>query len=548
MKNYNKFVYLVALIIFATVLKAQNTCNSNFNTILGTSLHHNEDFISPPASPPMVFPNRVDTNNKRLVIWMHGLAGDKDSWVRTSDAVFAGDGTPEFKGWKVAKYDLTHNQISIRDAALNSEVELGTAVNTFNVNNANSPNIPRTDHFIIAHSQGGLIARRMDQLYQDDPIKRREFGGIITFGTPHRGALIQNNVGELKKFAIEGAKALAAGPIEYGIEASVLDWVTSGESISGTVNSFVEGFLPKAADLVAEGLEAQIGNDYQISSDPTKPINVLNTYTPTYPHVAYYGDESDAPHIWGVLEYLFKHKPNTFPHWKAEDETNRPGSLVQIMDTMRIEYYVKTHAFSILGKYDRRKRWTAWEQIEENVFSYFPWIVRDTELYDFIDAAWDDRYENWFGLSQAWRIGANEARKIGYAYEKGYNWLTTCDEQFRTLTGALTYTFEVVGQGYECKCFDEFGQTTSILQNPNDCTGGCELSDYFEIMGWKFNHIQSDGIVPAWSAGDFIGATHPARFMPGSNHQQMRNDGNTRKAMIEIFGGNVGGYFWTKPR
>ncbi|MBP7272773.1 MAG: hypothetical protein KA974_02975 [Saprospiraceae bacterium] len=47
----------------------------------------------------------------------------------------------------------------------------------------------------------------------------------------------------------------------------------------------------------------------------------------------------------------------------------------------------------------------------------------------------------------------------------------------------------------------------------------------------------SDGVVLAESAMNFPGLASPnhARVLQGSNHQQMRNDQNTKIALLQIF-------------
>jgi hypothetical protein len=73
---------------------------------------------------------------------------------------------------------------------------------------------------------------------------------------------------------------------------------------------------------------------------------------------------------------------------------------------------------------------------------------------------------------------------------------------------------------------------------------GCTLSPdggYFVTVDKP-----SDGVVLTESAMAFPGAQ--AEEMPGSNHQQMRNDSNTKAKMLKLLGGGFGAYFTTAVR
>lgn len=68
----------------------------------------------------------------------------------------------------------------------------------------------------------------------------------------------------------------------------------------------------------------------------------------------------------------------------------------------------------------------------------------------------------------------------------------------------------------------------------------------YPTYGLQTVSYDSDGVVEEGSARDFPGATQVQLL--GSNHQQMRNDENTRIALLDLFQGDHGSYFVTPER
>jgi hypothetical protein len=83
--------------------------------------------------------------------------------------------------------------------------------------------------------------------------------------------------------------------------------------------------------------------------------------------------------------------------------------------------------------------------------------------------------------------------------------------------------------------------------DPDFCTGlGCTA---VANGGIKFvlERRRSDGIVLEESASNYPGAEHSVELF-GSNHQQMRNDRNTERALLELFGIGYGDFFEVLPK
>ncbi|NJO92709.1 MAG: hypothetical protein HC831_29880 [Chloroflexia bacterium] len=132
------------------------------------------------------------------------------------------------------------------------------------------------------------------------------------------------------------------------------------------------------------------------------------------------------------------------------------------------------------------------------------------------------------------------------------------------LIGAYSTPATVETLFYECSCQtnDYEGNVISTFTEYTDVQGGCgaiysgslttgcsdtnadPIVSYIPIEPQV--EVDSDGVVVAESARGFPGAQ--TAIMDGSNHQQMRNDDNTKKRLTELYNGLYGPYFITRPR
>src|SRR5690606_1405748 len=85
-------------------------------------------------------------------------------------------------------------------------------------------------------------------------------------------------------------------------------------------------------------------------------------------------------------------------------------------------------------------------------------------------------------------------------------------------------------------------------ETPNDpCPPGYKLVITTRCYTQVF-YKESDGIVLAESDQRFPGARQ-IQLKPGhSNHEQIKNDENTKNALNSLYNGQRGEYFWTPPR
>ena len=434
----------------------------------------------------------------RLVYWLHGLAGTPDNWQKA--------GLYSKETWEIHSFYPGYTHVGMNEAADN----LQDFMDTFGDAEAQEQGIDDYRvNFVIGHSQGGIVTRVLEKRYEEFyGQSERRFHGLVTFGTPHQGAQILNNVDPLGPnaaaiWAADGCESLLAGPtneIPCIINATINDLIpglikffTKDVDISGAVNlqeiaaSTCNSTLPTLIPVIFEDYTSPISRYYQVGASG---IEELNQFEHTFYSVAFYGVEEE-PVVWKTISSFSLDDPNNFPVFGADyDET-------------------------VVG------------------------IANDLELH------LRSKFQEAFSLNCPLAVGG---------YGKGITWLNNANEQWKAIVGAVVYEEE---PAYICQC-----ETTDpvtgwtwfdppyVVTDPADCTPGPDQDCWIDGTTIQFNPIESssDGVVLVESAANFPGATHPPQPMPGSNHMQMRNDSNTEDRLKGLFKGDYGDYFITEER
>ena len=369
---------------------------------------------------------------------------------------------------------------------------------------------------------GGLVARNLDRMYAQGNASERRIGGIVTFGTPHQGAKILNNKDMFTSFAQGMCSELTAGFIEETIERNFFfDLITSGSSVR---QLFVENACTPLAQLVPSlfnNFTPPITNDFSVGA---LKLNEINAFQSNIPKVAFWGKETPGSEMWRQLSSLLLQRPTDFPAFEAPD-----NKLLDFRNSAIQVYQDKVTFYQTF--YDNRSYCNWWQ------WWLFP-----------LDCSWNAHL-------------LDEARDIRDEYQKGLNWINNANDQWKIIIGAKRFD-EVISNGYECECQDYDydgnaygGSFTTVVENINDCQGNGWLQSCSPTgnMTTFTTYVPvdeaSDGIVVESSAKNFPQGANilptPTREMTGSNHQQMRNDNNTRNSLFELFEGQHGLYFRT---
>ena len=465
----------------------------------------------------------ITAQNDRVVFWLHGLGGDNAAFTKAAFATTHNSpnqpvGYPARKAYSV-QLGYESQSYNLATAAGYIETKVRAEDNaTFSNGLTNFSN-----NFIIAHSQGGLVARRLDMLYAQNPSLGRRINGIVTFGTPHQGAKILDNVNKFGDFITSGCTELTAGPISELIESNfLLDLVTSGTQVSQVVAPLCSLF-GGVAPLQFNDFTAPITNDYK-PSDPTI-LNQLNSFPSTIPKVGFYGIEDKETQAWRVMYNVVDKKPNEFPAFTADQD----DKLVNTVNMNKQKYAAKQ---------------AEWDYV------YFASL-------NFKCVDW---WEWFFFPTWCWGINQDidDANNNRLAWKRGVDWWTGANDRFRVITGALeTITTQIQVPECNCSAYDYDGNEVSSWTAFGDANGcptdlGWLTSCYLNgniVTTNEFTTVENpgDGIVLRESAMNFPGAQAIA-VMQGSNHQQMRNDTNTKNRLNELWGGTHGFFFATAEK
>lgn len=442
---------------------------------------------------------RVRTAGERPIYWLHGLGGSQYSWDKVSTAVQLG--TTGFAAREVQGLKPTYGPNSLSSAALDLEVEMKTFDGALDYNNNG---FPIAKNMIIAHSQGGLVARRLDQIFNSPTDPDRRFGGLVTFGTPHGGAYILNSVrnDDHQDFIAEACDAVMSGTIADK-SCNFFVWLLGTEERIDLVKDIIcEDFAVFAVEQFLDDYTTPITDDYYVGAPVLQSLN--NYSHPYLEKVAFYSEEDD-PVFWRLIYNLFN-EPNDFPAFGANYDD-------QIVDEAGLNMY---RAYG-----------------QANIWEY---RADDHPLGNFYCG-------NFFSQGKMYDISD--------AYTVTGNWWENANEKWEFLIGAKD--IQNVYQGY-CTCIIRTPEgyldgVTYTESNPANCVNYESLPDHEECYptyGLQTVSYDSDGVVEEGSARDFPGATQVQLL--GSNHQQMRNDENTKEGLSDLFSGFHGTYFATPVR
>ncbi len=459
----------------------------------------------------------------RLVYWIHGLGGDASSWQQAAEAsMYGGSGLSARRLYSYQpEYTQFNNTISTASTKLHQDVLVGGDVfsNTYNITD-------KTQNFIIAHSQGGIVSRYLDKRYNDQPWLGRRFGGIVTFGTPHQGAQALNNQAMLTQLINEGCNDLLIGPAtEQILRSFPLKLIVSGNDVENVLEPLCKFVSNTIVPILTASFTSPIQQDYRVGAAALSEINGAST--PTH-KVAFYGVEEE-PVMYRMLYNLEAKKPNQFPTFEADDDS----PLVDEANNNLLKYQAKlTLAQTYLDAFGAPGR---------SYCSWYQWL--SVPLW----CAYNDYKVN----------ETRDLRDIRNGWRKGVDWWTNANSRYEAAIGAAD-VISTTQTGYECFCTqydydgNEVNSFATEVTSPQECynTGnmltGCSLGNTTTVTTYQAITKPSDGLVLEESASDFQGA--PKKEMVKSNHQQMRNDSNTKDRLTELYDGRYGSYFFTAPR
>ena len=162
-------------------------------------------------------------------------------------------------------------------------------------------------------------------------------------------------------------------------------------------------------------------------------------------------------------------------------------------------------------------------------------------------------------LQRAIMTRNNRSGAARAGWDKTVQWWQTANDQYRVIVGALVpETVQVPTGSPVCWCAyvnsdgDAITQWHPYFSQNENCLDGLILpnGNHRECQ-WRYEYVdaiqwvakKADGVVLKESASAYPGATFVQ--MLGSNHLQMRNDANTKQALLDLYKGNILPFFKT---
>lgn len=513
-------VYLILLaIIYMPARAQQEACSNKKNLMLKSGniieLAPTINQSSPGGSMPVL-------PGDRIVYWVHGLGGSPESWYQA--------GTWVQENYKVRSLYPTYFGISLPTAG----TSLGQSIDNLGdpLNLALQIPIPNFN-FVVAHSQGGLVTRSLEKQYSDNnlPLAQRKFGGLVTFGTPHQGAKLAENIPSLKNYLAHGIYTLARAPIlELMLENWLLNFVIDASNLDTMISKFAQSFPNQILPVLYGDFAQKITEDYQTNA---AELDNLNSHPAQVHSVAIAGIETE-PVLWRFIHSMTI-DPLTVPVFGENDDDN----LIPLANQSYLAAKTKEMHYANLYL----------EQVNDGC-TWWQWIMSPylcTGLYCIDDLLDIDDYLGY---------GENSVKEVRDAYADVANWWWNSNFTYKSFVGCYHNVSYVHPVHYICEC-EYFDNGTEVIDiNYQSISTPCENQNFPNAICTALPIIisnsweeASDGVVTLSSATAFPSSYDAVQvILNGSNHQQMKNDNNTKLTLISLLNGNFGNYFRTLGR
>lgn len=517
----------------------------------------------------------------RDVYFLHGLGGSVHSWNLTAENLE--------ENFQLKEYVPPYG--SYVNGNLNSAAK--EVHDWIRVNNLNPQNPGRA--IMVAHSQGGMVAKAMEYVtlsFPDPSFYPRKFGGLITFGTPHAGAMILNNGDPhgsrklIQAFVNEGCQAFGSAKISNLVSSS---WAVSSFTYLLNFDQVLNRSIPEAVcgafsgtviPLLMDDLASPITTDYNVGSPAVSRLNNMPTQIPI---VTFYGEESDPIFFRTISSFLIDARTLTPENpFAADDDTK----FVDAANNMMSAYYSDYEFEREEGRLDQNAAnaiyayitpslllcpWCVSGQLalaitlEANSRAHYQAASANLRAYQWLH----DANDNWLDI-----IGASKQTLV----QNAFNGKCLC-EYFSSYGSAFgsspiwshvipapggscnndavsfkLYRFgtRVAGDPNACDCayYEDAGRTRPPLFTQREYGANCPYGGSYEVLSlyrrcWEYKEMvrtivrePSDGVVTAASAAGYPRAV-AVRKMRETNHQQMRNCSETKTAFEDLFRGQI---------
>jgi len=471
---------------------------------------------APPLGDP---PNPPTIGETRGIFWVHGLGGNAYSWDRANEATVLG--ANGFPARDVITAQLTYGVSALSTAGLNLESVIWDKKTPFQTAGVTD----HTQNFVIAHSQGGLVARMTDQHYE--VIDRRMFGGVVTFGTPHGGAYILNsrNNRQIEYLAQEGCVSIGGAKLleDLGRSTSPLLFAIISGGLLDILNGACNAGASVLPELLFSELNTPISNEYHVGAPELGDLNAFNH--PNIEKVAMYGVEyADGESEINPKQLMWRtfssRNATSAPVFSADDD-DELVNFANAETALYLERYLTNQA---LGT-NRARKAGGWASF--GVLGTLVSLFHSTR--------------------------ASEYFKKAEAYRKAHHFMQRADDRWKYIIGAKA---EVPISEESCMCewinnidgWSHFGMAFATTLEECEAVANNPAPGEYIFCDWtpvyETQSKRSDGVVLAESQVAFPGAQ--PYYMDKTNHFQMRNSTKTKEALRDLYNGEIDPFFETQ--
>ncbi len=514
------------------------------------------------------------------IFWVHGLNGTTGSWRAAAQATQFGFGK-DFPARKVRSVRGIPSSSSHAIQFYSEDGGLTAAAGDLeNMCNSLVPKADRTwRDFIIAHSQGGMVSREWLRKMEQEPGSYQKFAhGLVTFGSPHAGAMILNNtrpeMGNMAEvFLKDACVSLGAPEVNELVAKNLAMRLLVSDHTKKTIIDNSCGFiastiLPLAIDnyFKRTTLDFYVNSPFLLGyNEPNgKHVQGLSEYELKVPVVQFYASEKQ-PVLWkylsSVMEMGHDQLDNKQVVFGYNDDTQLEKKVVEMINQYQSGYEYWLDKEEMYEK--RRIRYLASVVSPLSISS----ILLANAAQKNRDAAADVKAAHW--KAKTWLLDANIGYNrsiLGAEYQQVnlecnvIEELSCRDPRKNPEGSGKPAVHKVVTRVFYSK-----GPNCTIPSIANSyanyhfvgtdgtmwlgsCTGEQTVFKTWINMTYT---APNDGVVLTSSQSHKIRVntdkdvrnTHFIVNMGESNHEQMKNDENTQRMLLNLYKGEYGPFF-----
>ncbi|MCR9152766.1 MAG: hypothetical protein NXI09_01540 [Bacteroidetes bacterium] len=466
-----------------------------------------------------------DSVGTRLVFWIHGIAGNLNSWGRvqfvTQDQ--SNRNIPGYPERNVIGYNADYSSYEDVNPIFDVAGRLNEDMEIWRVALPRTDTLPVSSNFAVVHSQGGIVARAIRWKNNDDPfLYPTQFSHIASFGSPHTGAFIINSssdTGAMLPWLNEGCTVLSSAEIKTFVNTKWYGSFIPTSVVSSLSLAACDGLSKTVIPLIVSSIRKTSSLDYAQGApkllDTLAPFALQDTLNTKA--VNFYGVEEE-PVFWRVVNTMtFTEDSNLGAPIIRNNPfgLNNDQELPDLVNNKIYDYQGKERQNAMLARVSKPR---------------YPGI------YPF----------GLFNIIQS--LLSSEYTKTAKIYREAYRWLGHANMNWKRFIGARRDTAWIDGYYCHCATFTPNGLQIhdTVVQNPSDC--GLLYPGANCQVGPRLRHQiieePNDGVVPVSSQTGMPGArVSELMIMENTNHMQERNSEQTKEKLNSLFDGAHGKEF-----